>query len=129
MMKTNFIALAINLSSFLFGSIWGATGLACAGALAFVPITAPFTFFVATREGPVSFRDIGRRVLSLLAQASLAYGALTLHRSLDLDGLPHVVSAALLAFAIFAIVAFLIPHQKRLIQNVKSLRATLKPAG
>jgi PST family polysaccharide transporter len=93
LMHWGFLSAAVTVTAFLVGLPWGATGVACAYAIAATLVLSPALYVWAPRGTPVRTLDLCAVLVQPLAAAAIAWLGIVLIS-------PHVSTSLLLAFGL-----------------------------
>ena len=117
------IAVIIGLP---FGGAGVATSLAAAGIL----LRAPAAFWLSSRRGPVTLRDIlGTTAPAWLAGGIMLTAIIVLRKALPVDDMPAseaLALAALVAFATTLAVFYAVPQSRHALRNLRTLARQLR---
>ncbi len=93
------VAAVINILSYLVGIIWGIVGVAAMAAVVFVLITTPLVLYVATRSGPVHYRDLLRHGAPFVVRSILIYALLAaISHHLPFPAVVHIAIDVVVAY-------------------------------
>ena len=95
------VAAVINFLSYVIGAFWGIIGVAAMAAAVFVLITTPMVLYVATRSGPVHYKDLLRHGTPLVIWSAITYAVLVLlEPHLKVPALAQIALSVLLAYGL-----------------------------
>ena len=116
----------IGLGSNFVGAIWGATGIAAAGALTFVAIVTPMGLHRAMATGPVRLSHLGPIARNYCIATCAAAAMVWAFSILSIPGSWTPVAAAVgVALLPYAILVLLVRAERNtLLSILRSLRAT-----
>ena len=103
LLRSTIIDAALSILLFAAGLPFGAVGVAASFAAGSLLIRLPVSFWLATRRGPVTVRDLVVAIVpSLTAAAAIAGAVLVVRQALS----PHAIREYLLAYAAVVPLAF-----------------------
>ena len=116
--KWGIIGGATSVASFVIGLPFGAVGVATAYAAAEY-IRTPFLWRYATRQGPVGIKDVLAATLPAIGAAfATLLGLIMLRYSQILSGLPLLIVAGSMSYAIFTAALSLFPSGRATVKHL-----------
>ena len=121
------VSAVLFVSSFLVGLPYGAVGVARVYAIVGVGIQGPIGWYVGTRTGPVSLRDLLATLLPFTFAGGVTFATLWLcNHYHPLAGIAGLMVAGALSYAVFALALAVLPAGRSILRNALSVRTMLR---
>lgn len=117
---------AMSTVAFCIGLPWGAVGVAAAYSISQVLLRSPVMWWMATKTGPVSLRDLYGTATTHASASAVSFAAIVLVRQMvTLQGIPALGFLLCLSYALTILVLALIPSGRTALRESVSIAAAI----